>query len=262
MPIAVLGVSGVAALGAAGLSAGAGIYSATQTAGAAGAAAGSEVAQQQKALAYQQGIYGTAQQGLQPYIGAGQNALSYSLGALGLPGGQPGGPQAAFSAFQQTPGYQFPLQQGNLALQRQLASMGLQGSGAALKDSIGYNQGYASQNYQNYLQQLLGVAGSGQAAVGTLGQIGMGISGQQSNTLTNIGNAQAGGIMGANNATQTGLGQAIGTLTSGSFGNSTANSPLSQILSLLGQSSYGPSASGSPAALQQAWGIGSNQYVP
>ena len=218
----------------------------------------------QQGLNFGQGVYGTAQQNLAPWLTGGQSALSSLLGFYGLPGGNPGGATAAFNQFTQTPSYQFPLQQGNLALNRQLASTGLIGSGGALKDAIAYNQGYASQGLGGYLQGLGGIAGAGQGAAGTIGQIGTGVLGPLTQGYTNMGGAQGAGIMGANNAWTNAF--------SGMIGNTVGNQNfMGGISSLFGgqPSSYtGPSAGtligsgGSPSTLQGYLGLGQNQYVP
>jgi len=221
-------------------------------AGAASKAASQQAAALQQALGWQRQVYGTATANLQPYIGGGQSALAQILGALGLPGGVAGGPTAAYNAFTQTPAYQFPLQQGMLALNRQLASMGLTGSGAALKDAIGYSQGYASQNYQNFLSQLFNVAGAGQTGATALGQIGTNIGQQNLGALAGVGGAQAAGTVGASNALNMGMGGLLASLITNPPGG-TSNSPLANAWSWLSnqigggtQSSYAPAGGPAP----------------
>ncbi len=95
-----------------------------------------------------------------PYSQSGLAAnekLSQSLAA----GFQPGD-------LTQDPGYQFRLQEGNQALQRQMAASGLGQSGAAIKAALEYNQGLADQTYNdaynrwnNDNQQLAQQAGVG-----------------------------------------------------------------------------------------------------
>jgi hypothetical protein len=191
------------------------------------------------ALDFQRGVYATAQGDLNPYISGGQSALSALLGAYGLNGNQ--GVSNAFSQFQQTPAYQFALGQGNLALTRQLASMGLNDSGAALKEGVSYNQGYASQNYGNFLSGIGGIANTGLSAAGTLGGIGTGTGSQVGQTSNNLGAAAASGIIGSNNALNTGIGNALGALQApNTNSSSSALSGLTSLLQGLGQTSYGP----------------------
>jgi hypothetical protein len=55
--------------------------------------------------------------------------------------------------FQQSPGYQFQLSEGQKALDRSLAARGLGLSGAGVKEGIRYATGLASQDYNNYFNQ-------------------------------------------------------------------------------------------------------------
>lgn len=202
------------------IGAGATMASGKMSSDAAKSAAGQQTGAMGQALDYQRGIYGTTQSNLTPYVGAGQDALRSILGYYGLPGGNSGGPSGAFGQFQQTPFYQFPLQQGNLALQRQLASSGLTGSGAALKDAIAYNQGYASQGLSQWLQGLGGIASAGQGAAGTIGQQGNVAAGTLGQGAGYIGNAAGQGIINANNAMTQGVNNALPFL----IGNNGASS--------------------------------------
>jgi len=203
---------------------------------AADKAAKAQAAQQQQAMNWIQNVYGTASNQFQPYIGAGQSALQNIQGFYGLPGGNAGGATQAYNQFTNTPFYQFPLQQANLATNRQLAASGLIGSGGALRDISQLNAGYASQGFGNYLGGLTGLANQGQQAVAQLGGIGQGVGPQVSALGQGIGNAQAAGTMGAANAQLGGIGGAIGSLT-----NPNAISGFQNAFNNLGigQSSYG-----------------------
>lgn len=263
-------LAGGAALG----SIGSGLLTGILGSNAAKSAASAETNAISQGLQFTQGVYNQASGNLQPYATAGQSALPYLLGFYGLPGGNANGAQQTFQQFTGTPSYQFPLQQGNLALNRQLAASGLIGSGAALKDAVGYNQGYASQGLGTYLQGLAGIAGSGQTAGAQLGQIGNTSAGLVNQAYTNIGNAQAGGIVGSANAWSQGLGQILGApqLTGNgslvgnglaSLGNAASNWFGGGLSAYTGPTSGsligGP---GNPSYLQGQLGLGSNQYVP
>jgi hypothetical protein len=203
-----------AAIGGSGLlSAGGSIFSGILGSNAASKAAQEEVAQQEQALQFQQNVYGQTVQNLAPYRQAGNTALTSVMGLLGLGGtGQNATAQSAFQGFTQTPYYQFPLQQGNLALNRQLASAGLTGSGAALKDATAYNQGYASQGLGSYLQQLMGLSGQGENAAALQGSQGNQASSLLAQIFGNIGGAQAAGTVGSTNALTSGISNAGGSL--------------------------------------------------
>jgi hypothetical protein len=183
------------------------------SANAASKAASQQAAQFQQAISFQQGVYGNTVENLQPFVGAGTDALSQLRGFYGLPGGNAGGAIGAFNNFTQTPSYQFPLQQGTLAMNRQLASSGLTGSGGALRDSNALAQGYASQGLGGYL--------TGLGSLASLGQNSAALTGSQGNTaastllqgFTGLGNAQAAGTIGSANAINQGIQGALPYIT-------------------------------------------------
>ena len=171
-----------------------------------------------QATNFQQGVFNTGQANLNPFISGGQQALSSLLGFYGLPGGNASGATQGFQQFTNSPFYQFPLQQSQLALNRSLASSGLIGSGAQTRDAIQLAQGYASQGLTNYLSGLSGIAGSGQSAATSLLQGGNQAAGTLLQGQTGIGNASAAGTVGSNNALQQGIGNGLTGLTNGLFG--------------------------------------------
>lgn len=197
-------------------------------ASAADKAAKAQQGGQQQSLDWIKNVYGNTGANLQPFIGAGQSALGSLLNFYGLPGGTPGkagGAAAGFSQFQNTPFYQFPLQQANLATSRALASSGLTGSPGAIGRDIGQlNAGYASSGLGQYLAGLQGLSGSGQNAAGQLGSIGVGTGAQIGAAYTNMGNAGAQGIMNSASSINQGINNASPFITgqgSSSYGGGT-----------------------------------------
>ncbi len=204
---------------------------------AAGNAASAASQAQQNALNFEKGVYNTAQTNLSPNISTGQNAL-YSLGSLyGLNGGTASNQaNAAFQNYTQTPGYQFPLQQGELAVNRQLASQGLTDSGAQSKDLNNYAQGYASQGFGNYANQLQQLAGMGQNAALGLGGIGSSAGSQVAGSSTALGAANMGGILGQNSALQSSLTNGLTALAQSPTAQSQTSfsgSPIGQLVNKL-----------------------------
>lgn len=182
---------------------------ATIGAGALGAAGaiGSSLIQKssaQDAQANQLAIYNRQQKELTPYKNLGSGAVAtlaqlYGLGADGMPAGNPN-----FSAFTKSPDYQFAFDQGMDALTNQNAAKGMLQSGNNLKDVINYGQGAATQNYRQYVDQMMKMAGMGQNAIN--GSNALGFAGQQGQAAQNVGAAGAGGIVGATNAATGALG--------------------------------------------------------
>jgi hypothetical protein len=107
--------------------------------------------------------------------------------------------------LQKDPGYQFRLTEGQNALNNKLGAMGSRSGSRAMRSAIDYNQGFASQEYGNRLNQLSALSGTGQSTGNQMANNGANFSNNQSNLWTNNANAGgAAGIAGAN-ARQSGL---------------------------------------------------------
>lgn len=206
------------------------------------------------ALDFQKQVYAQNQQSLSPWINTGSKA-AYSLAdlyGLGPNGSQ--GVNDAFDAFTKLPAYQFPLQQGMLALTRNLNAQGKNMSGAQAREAQQFGQGLASQYLMsNYVSPLQQMSGLGVNAASSLAGANNQSASQIGNSYGNIGAAQASGIVGGTNA-----------LTSGLQGG--ANSLA--LYSALGQGGGGSSATygngtGSMVGGQSGWsnfGTGGTQY--
>lgn len=178
------GIAAVAVVGA---------YSANQQSKAAKEAAGKGVAGQQASLEEYKKYN-------QPYYDAGTSALS-RLEKLNA---------GDFSAFTQSPDYQFALGQGIEGINRGAASRGALNSGGTDVDLLRYGQGLATQNYGNYYSRLAQLAGMGQSAA-------QGIGGTASNAAANIGQLQGQGVIGSQNAWSNYAGQ-LGNLAGQYYG--------------------------------------------
>lgn len=103
------------------------------------------------------------------------------------------------------PGYQFQMNQGNQAVQRNLAAAGLLQSGAAGKALQQYGQGVASNYAGQYVNGLQSLAGLGQTSVANTGAVGANTANQIGSNQIYAGNAQASGYAGTANAVNSGL---------------------------------------------------------
>ena len=123
--------------------------------------------------------------------------------------------------FQQDPGYQFRLNEGLKALDRQAAARGGLISGNAMKAASRYGQDYASNEYTNafnryqaernaQLNPLQSLAGVGQSATNYLGNAAQNMGQAQNQNIQSIGNAQASGYVGGANALTSALGNYLG----------------------------------------------------
>jgi len=163
---------------------------------------------------YQQMGYGGLQkyaQALQPY---GDPSQMYSQ---------------IMSGYQLSPAAQFQQQEGLKQLQNAMEARGMAGSGQEMKDILGYSQGLASQDMQQYLQNILGMgqtylggtAGLGQmglGAAGQMGQFGLTSAGQYGNLAAQLAQVQA-QAEAQKAASASGIGQYLGEFGGGLAGD-------------------------------------------
>lgn len=133
------------------------------------------------AIAATQQNYDRTKTDLQPYITLGGNAVG-TLNALN---------SGDYSAFHADPGYQFAFNQGLQGLDRSAASRGSLYSGGHSADLIRYGQGMADQQYGQFYQRLMGLAGMGQNAASNLGSVGTGNAASIGNASMYAANANA-----------------------------------------------------------------------
>lgn len=181
-------------------------------------ASGEQVAAQNASMTNAQDIYNANSANYTPYITEGTAALSQLGTGLGQNGSL--GRQFTQADFQQSPAYQFNLQQGQNAINNAQSVRGGALSGGAQKAIQGYSQQNANnayntaynqftQNQQQNYQQLSGQAAQGLNATNALGNLGSQYANQVTGINTNIGNAQAAGTMGSANALSSMFGGAL-----------------------------------------------------
>jgi len=140
--------------------------------------------------------YGQAQQGT--------NALGNVLGLNGQAGNN-----SAMAALQNSPGYQFTLDQGSQNVMRNAAQTGTLNSGATLNALQQQGQGAAQQNYNSYVSQLQPYLSASNAAAGginsTMTGLGSGLAGLYSGMGTGLSSLYSGAGSNAANI-QTSLG--------------------------------------------------------
>ncbi len=123
----------------------------------------------------------------------------------------------SLSDFQQSPAYQFNLQQGQQAIDKAANARGNLYAPQTLQDLSKYSQGVASnefqnaysnynQNQQNLWNRLSSLSGQGQNAAAGIGALGAQTAGQIGQNTIGAGNAQAAGQIGQANAINSGLG--------------------------------------------------------
>lgn len=109
-----------------------------------------------------------------------------------------------FSSFQASPGFDFRRSEGIRDVGNVFAGRG--GGGNAMKALVDFNQKLASNEFNNFFNQQLALAGGGQAATNSVAAFGANASSNISNNLIGAGNARASGIAGIANAANAGIG--------------------------------------------------------
>ena len=146
-------------------------------------------------------------------LGIGGNAGAQGYGSMAQP--------LTGRQVQDEAGYQFGLQQGQQALQRQASARGMLNSGNALMAATRYGNDYASTKYQdawnrlqgdrtNTFNRLASVAGYGQTGASQVGQAGANFANNVSANQLGVGNAQAAAGMAQSNAWGNAVNQAAG----------------------------------------------------
>ena len=130
-----------------------------------------------------------------------------------MQGGGEAGPD--YSSFYKSPGYDFRFNEGQRALERSGASQGRYFSGGMGRELQRYGQGVASGEFNNYANRLASLAGIGQVATQSTGQMGSNASNQMAQSTMAGGQAAASGIVGSNNAMGQGIQGAAGAFGAG-----------------------------------------------
>jgi len=177
--------------------------------GAQGAAAAQERGAA-AATAEQRRQFDISQAQAEPFRQAGLGALGQQQALLGLSGS--GQQQQAFDQFTQSPGQAFLQQRGEQATLRNAAATGGLG-GARVQEALQQQGiGFAQQDLQNQLARLSGMSGQGQQVTSNVAQLGAQTAGNIGNLAMQSGQAQASGILGAQQARSQFIGQAGGAL--------------------------------------------------
>ncbi len=177
------------------------------------------------ANALQMQMFNKVQQNLQPFIDTGTTNLGKASDMAGTFKFDPTQAQ-----LQQTPGYQFTLNQGLKAANNSAAARGLANSGAALKGAAGYATGLADNTFQNQFGNAMntfntnfgsykGLADLGENAAAHAGNAAQGFGEMMGNNITGAGNAIGASQIAGSNALASGISGAGNSLMAGMYGN-------------------------------------------
>lgn len=167
-------------------------------------AASAQKASAQNQLDFNKQVYGDISANFKPYLDMGLQGQQAYNSLLGL-----GQAPAGFTGFQQSPGYQWAMQQGMDAAQSRAAAGGGLNSGKTLQDLNAFGQGLANQEYQTYLNRLQGIGQQGQNAAGMQGAAAQQYAANGMNAMGSMGDARAAGYVGGANALMGGINNAV-----------------------------------------------------
>jgi len=167
-----------------------------------------------------QGQFAQTSQSLQPWMQGGREASAQQQALLGL-GGQEA-QQAAFQAFEESPGQLFIRKRAQKNLLQNASAIGGLGGGNVRSALVEQGAGFAAQDYANQFNRLGQLSGQGQQAATNVGQFGAQAAANQSNLGLAAGAARASGVQGAKNALASGILGSSGAQAAGQMGSSEA----------------------------------------
>ena len=179
-----------------------GAYSANQQSKAAKGAANAQAGAADAATEEQRRQFDLTRQDQQPWMQAGQNALT-QMQALN---------SGDFSSFTNSPDYTYARDQMQQGIERGAAARGSLYSGGTNVDLGNALNGIASQNYGNFYNRLAGLSGTGQTTATNLGSLGANMASNIGNNYLTAGQARAsayGQTADANSQLATGIGGAF-----------------------------------------------------
>jgi len=223
------GVAAAATIGSAAMS----MANSSKGATASSAAADAQIEAANRAADLQKQEYDQTRADLGPWRTTGSNAINYIGGILNIPGSTPVDPT---NALRSTPGYNWAMSQGVDARERSAAAKGGLLSTPEQKALTTFGQGLADNTYQNYLNNLFNVSGSGLNAAAMTGTAGTNYANQAGQDYMAAGQSQAQGTLNAYNAQQSGYNSLAGGVGAGL---SYLNSPgMTNYLNTLNPSGY------------------------
>ncbi len=144
------------------------------------------------AMPYLNGIQGQMQPYFQPYMDAGKSALPTLQGQYNQLMNNPTAVMNGIgSTYQQSPGYQFQVNQAQNSANHAAAAGGMLGSPAEQQSIAGTVNNLANQDYNTYLNQGLGLYSQGLQGMQGLNQMGYNASTGFGDDIGSIGQSQA-----------------------------------------------------------------------
>lgn len=155
----------------------------------------------------------------------GAPAAAPGASSNGPPANAPAGAGGQYAGFYNSPGYQFTLNQGLNAINRGASANGGLYSSNTLNSLGNYAEGAASTQYNNYVSQLMGLAGIGQGATNQTQSAATTAGNNISANQLSAGNANASGILGSTGAFNSAINNVGGAVGNYSALNGPTGSP-------------------------------------
>ena len=156
----------------------------------------------------------------QPFREAGVGALGQQQALLGLSGQE--AQEQAFAGLKESPAQQFLRSRAERGLIRNQAAIGGLGGGNIRTALQEQGTAFAQQDISNQFNRLATLTGGGQAATTNVAKLGAAATAQQNASNMQAANAQASGILGAQQAQGQFLGQLGRGFAGGAVGQNTS----------------------------------------
>lgn len=194
---------------------------AKQQASAANNATAQAVASQNRAIAEQRRVGNEVQQQFAPDVARGNNAFNVLEFETGLRSEAPTlADGSTYGGFPETRDFAFAREEGLSGIDNQFAAAGMWNSGAREKARMRFSEGLASQNRNQFLDRVSGIANTGFAANQATANAKTGTGSNIANLFVRQGDTQAAGTIAAGNA------RAAGTQILGNIPNNFLNENL------------------------------------
>ena len=177
---------------------------------AAETAAEAQTEASQTAIAYQQTEFDKLQEGLSPYVEAGETALTAQQALIGLGGAD--AQRAAILQLEESPQFTETVRLGEEAMLQQASATGGLRGGDTQAALAQYRPQVLSQMIESQYAKLGGLTNVGQASAAQTGVAGMGAASNIGNLYTQQGAAEAGAALAQAQATQQYVGDITGAI--------------------------------------------------
>ncbi len=161
-------------------------------------------------------VPGILHEGYDPWVQGGQNAFNQTNNQFGQLMNDPGGKMNQLGqGYQQSPGYQWALKQGEQGITNAAAAGGMGGSAEHQQNAGQLSSDMANQDYYNYLNHVMSLYGTGLSGGQGNAQMGLNAQNQLTQGLSNNMQNQGALKYGSDSASNQSRGQGWGDILGG-----------------------------------------------